>query len=282
MQGGSVVDFLLKENKYHLRGVTRKVEGDKAKALQAKGVEVVAGDVGNRADLERVFKGAWAVFAVTQFWEHGAEKEEVQGKLMADVAKEQGVKFFLYSSLPNSDRISGDKIKVPHFTSKARVEEHARTLGFEYTAFPQAACYLQNFAFFFVPKENNGVFELSVPCNPNAKIDWISVDDYGASVAAALRDPAKYNGKAWVVTAEHASFSEQLEKAGKVTGKKFKFVEVPKDVAKQHGHGELAEMFAWFEQYMYGGPGADITEFKKQYPQAKGFEDFLKASKLWQ
>lgn len=73
MQGGSVVEFLLKENKYHIRGVTRKVEGEAAKKLQAKyvlhmsvsacvtqrcrGVEVVAADIGKKEDLQRAFKG---------------------------------------------------------------------------------------------------------------------------------------------------------------------------------------------------------------------------------
>jgi len=281
-QGGSVADFLVKENKYHVRGLTRKPDGDAANKLKAKGVEVVVGDVSKKEDLAKAFHGAWAVFALTQFWEHGAEKEVEQGKLMADVAKEQGVKVFIYGGLANVKKISGGKLHVSHFTGKAEIEEYARTKGFDYTSFPQPACYLENFTFFFVPKEKDGVWELAVPINGSAPVDWISIRDYGASVVAVLNDLKKYNGRSWAVTSERASFQQQVDALAKVTGKKTHFISVPYDAAVAAGQKELAEMFLWFEQYGYYGPGFDLKEFKAVYPQARGFEQFLKETKFMQ
>lgn len=64
-QGGSVIDALLPEGKYTLRAVTRDPSSDKAKALAAKGVEVVKGDVNDPESLKKAFQGAWGVFSVT-------------------------------------------------------------------------------------------------------------------------------------------------------------------------------------------------------------------------
>ena len=43
------------------------------------------------------------------------------GKRLAKLAKDAGVKHYIWSSLPNAEKVSGGKYKVPHFTSKALV-----------------------------------------------------------------------------------------------------------------------------------------------------------------
>ncbi|KAL7794783.1 NAD(P)-binding protein [Trichoderma afarasin] len=69
-QGGSVVDYLLKNESqgYAIRAVTRSTESAAAKALAARGVEVVRADLTDTAALEAAFAGSHAIFAVTNFW----------------------------------------------------------------------------------------------------------------------------------------------------------------------------------------------------------------------
>jgi uncharacterized protein YbjT (DUF2867 family) len=74
-QGGSVADALLKSGKWHVRGITRKPDSDKAKEWAKKGVEIVKADLGNKAELEKAFKGSTAVFAVTNFWDPEVQKK---------------------------------------------------------------------------------------------------------------------------------------------------------------------------------------------------------------
>ena len=55
-QGGSVVASALKSGYYKVRGVTRNVESAAAKALTAKGVEMVTADTNDVASLVKAFE----------------------------------------------------------------------------------------------------------------------------------------------------------------------------------------------------------------------------------
>lgn len=115
---------MLKEGKYRIRAVTRNPESDKAKAIASKGAEVVAGDLFDVASLKKAFQGAWAVFAVTNFWDPAQMGKETElGKGVADAAKEANVEYLIWSTLPNSDVISNKKYHVPHFTDKVMRKE---------------------------------------------------------------------------------------------------------------------------------------------------------------
>jgi len=55
-QGGSVVSTFLKDGTYHVRGITRNIHSEKAQALGKRGVEVVSGDLNDKASLVEAFK----------------------------------------------------------------------------------------------------------------------------------------------------------------------------------------------------------------------------------
>jgi hypothetical protein len=65
-QGSGVVDSLLAKG-YHVRGLTRNVDSAKAKALAARGVEVVAAELDDKQSLVRAFAEAHGVFLVTEY-----------------------------------------------------------------------------------------------------------------------------------------------------------------------------------------------------------------------
>src|SRR5256712_12957455 len=74
-QGGAVARQLLSRG-HKVRALTRKPQGEAAKALAASGAEVVPGDLGDVSSLDKALRGAWGVFSVQNTWEAGVEEEE--------------------------------------------------------------------------------------------------------------------------------------------------------------------------------------------------------------
>ena len=71
-QGGGLIQAILSDptGGFTARAITRDVNSDKAKALAAKGVEVVAADIDNEESLKKALAGAYGAYCVTFFWAH--------------------------------------------------------------------------------------------------------------------------------------------------------------------------------------------------------------------
>ena len=124
-QGGAVARELL-SHEYKVKAFTRNPDSESATELVKLGAEIVKGDFDDPDSMEKAMKGIWGVFAVQNTWEAGVEKEEQQGKVMAEVAKKAGVQHYVYTSVGSADRNTG----IPHFDNKFRVEEKVKKLGF--------------------------------------------------------------------------------------------------------------------------------------------------------
>src|SRR5689334_7782961 len=99
-QGGGLVRAILAhpEHGFTARAITRKPDSDKARALAAKGAEVVAGDADDPPSLERAFAGAHGAFVVTNFWEHlSPERELDQAAAMARATRAADVAHVVWS-----------------------------------------------------------------------------------------------------------------------------------------------------------------------------------------
>src|SRR5262249_25004259 len=125
---------------WKLRALTRNPDEDAARSLAARGVEVVCGDLEDSSSLTRAVHGARGVYSVQDFWSVGARREAVQGKNLADAAKNAGVEHFVYSSVGGAERNSG----IDHWESKWEVEKHIRKLGLPATILRPAA-FMENY-----------------------------------------------------------------------------------------------------------------------------------------
>lgn len=56
VQGGSVVQALLKDKSWKVRGITRDTSKDAAKALEKQGVEVIAANIDDEGSLLKAFE----------------------------------------------------------------------------------------------------------------------------------------------------------------------------------------------------------------------------------
>src|SRR4051794_4552176 len=116
-QGGAAAHHLLKAG-WKVRGLTRKSSGASARRLADRGVELIEGDMGDPAVLDRLLAGVDAVYAVTDFFHNGLEKEVEQGRAIAEAAKRASVPHVVFPSLALSERNTG----VPYFEAKAAIE----------------------------------------------------------------------------------------------------------------------------------------------------------------
>ena len=96
---------------FHLRGMTRKPDSERAATLARQGIDIVKGDLDDEASLRRALAGAWGVFGVQNAGEAGPEREEAQGKRLATLAREAGVEHFVYTSVGSAHKKTG----IPHF-----------------------------------------------------------------------------------------------------------------------------------------------------------------------
>jgi uncharacterized protein YbjT (DUF2867 family) len=129
--GRATVKQLLKNGEV-VRVMTRAPE--KVLDLQARGVDVVQGDLLDKASLVRACRGAEKVLAsahsILGRGKEASKYVDLQGhKDLIDAAKAAGVKHFVYVSVYEFDPIFR---KVPFFAIKYQVENYLRASGLSY------------------------------------------------------------------------------------------------------------------------------------------------------
>ncbi|KAL1745763.1 hypothetical protein HDZ31DRAFT_81735 [Schizophyllum fasciatum] len=240
-QGGSVITSILGDSnastKFAIRAVTRDVNKDSSKALAAKGVEVVAADLNDKPSLRQAIKGAYGVFAVTDFWSSlSAEKEIAQGKNIADVCKEENVQHLVWSSLLDVKKLSnGVLTEVHHFDSKAAVEEYIRALAIPATFF-LPGFYMSNIPGNSLRASPDGKWGLNLPMPDDAPIPLFAAErDTGKFVKAIFLRRAETLGQRVYGATGYTTPVQILDGFKKVypaVGKEAGFQRLPGDVFK--------------------------------------------------
>lgn len=164
-QGGAAIDNLLSSPPFpiHIRGTTRNVSSLASQALIARGIEMVHANFNDPGRLSTAFSDAWAIFAVTDFWERfrqgpsdssvTMEQDSEYGVNLARVAAGlASLMHHIWSTAPYSARLTNGKLLVPHFDGKARVDEFIRTelrdSLYRKTTFLWVSFYTRNLLYF--------------------------------------------------------------------------------------------------------------------------------------
>src|SRR3984885_7292616 len=180
-QGGAVAQAL-RGGGFHLRGLTRRPESERAAALARHGVDIIKGDLDDEATLRRAWAGAWGVFSVQNAGEAGVEREEAQGKRLATLAREAGIEHYVYTSVGSANKRTG----IPHFDNKWRIEETVRGLHFPSHVILRPVFFMENL---LAPFSLQGS-TLAWALGPATKLQMIAVDDIGWVGARAFTDSA--------------------------------------------------------------------------------------------
>jgi uncharacterized protein YbjT (DUF2867 family) len=250
-QGGAVVRAIRAGNQFKVRALTRNPAKHRELAD-----EVVEADLNRPETLASAFHGAYGVFLVTNFQEHGAD-ELKQATAAVRAAKDAGVKHFVWSTLPNVEAVSKGKFHVPHFTGKAKVDRIVREAGFANHTFVIAPFYYQNLIGVLGPqKQPNGSAGWTLPLDPAVRsIHMGDITELGGLVDGAFAHPDRAgHGEYLPLVGDFLSFNEIIDALNR-QGNNFSFQQVPKEVFAGFfpGAAEIAEMFAYFQAHTYLG-----------------------------
>jgi uncharacterized protein YbjT (DUF2867 family) len=247
-QGGEVARKLIDDG-WDVRAFVRDASKPAARTLAGLGANLVVGDLNDPDSVSRALDGAYGVFSV-QSWANGVDVEEQQGKLLADAAARVSVEHFIYASVGGANRGTG----VPHFESKARIEQHIHDVGLPFTIF-RPVYFMENLLW-----QRDAICDghIDPPINPDTPLQFVAVEDIASFVALAFRSPGGWLGHATEIAGDELSF---LEAAAVLSARLGREVEVQPVV--RPAEPERQVMARWFEEYGYD---ADVSRLRTMVP----------------
>src|SRR6201988_640622 len=251
-QGGAVARAL-RGSGFHLRGLTRKPDSERAAALARDGVEVVQGDLDDEATLRRALAGAWGVFGVQNAGEAGGEREEAQGKRLATLAREAGVEHYVYTAVGSADKQTG----IPHFDNKWRIEETVRGLRFSSHVILRPVFFMENLVAPFSLQGST----LSWALGQGTKLQMIAVDDIGWFGARAFTDVTALDRREINLAGDVRTKPRAGEILTEALGRPIAFAKTPIEQVRQYSK-DMAVMLQWFERVGYS---ADIAGLESEF-----------------
>jgi uncharacterized protein YbjT (DUF2867 family) len=294
-QGGGLANAILSDPNggFAVRAITRDPGKDSAKALAAKGAEVVSANLDDVESLKKAFAGAYGVYGVTNFWEHfSGEKEKTQAKNIADAAKAAGVKQVIWSTLEDTRKLMSaddkrmpmlqEKYRVPHFDAKAEADAFFQGLP---VTFLVTTFYWDNlYMFGLAPKPgDDGVPSWTFPMG-NSKLGGIAAEDIGKVAYGIFKAGQQYVGKTVGITGENLTLEQMSEKLAKGLGVgKVKYNAVDADAYRGFGFpgademGNMFQVYRDFEKEVSAARSADVA--RALNPQLQTFDQFIAKNK---
>ena len=273
-QGGAVCRALL-ANGFGVRALVRDPAKPEAAAVARAGAELAVGDFGNAASLRRALAGAYGVYAYGVYSAEAAHAtgggevagEVRQGRLLADIAAEAGVRHFVYGSVAGVARPTG----VPHFDSKREVERHIRERGLPATIV-RPVFFMQNWERL---RARIAKGTLAQPLSPGTRHRQIAVEDIGAFAARVFAAPERWIGETVELAGDVLTMEETAATMGRILGREVRYVQVPWDAFAARAGRETTAMFRWFEST---GFSADPAVLRAEVPRARTLAEYLRSA----
>lgn len=259
--------------------MTRDLTSVAAKRIEDLGAEMIKADLSDKDSLKRAMQGCYGVFGVTNFWEH-FDKEVEHGKNLIDAVKESNIKHLVLSTQPSPKKITGEKIDIPHFETKAQIEDYSRSKNIPAT-YIQPAFYFENFLSYFPPmKGEDGSYSFGFP-QGDTPLAALSIEDLGGIVNTIFNNPNEYIGKVIGGVSEDLKPAKYAEIMTNILGKSINYNFIPSEVFASFGFPgaeDLANMFTFNRLYILNRK-REQKESKEMYPYLKGFEQWLGENK---
>jgi uncharacterized protein YbjT (DUF2867 family) len=292
-QGSGLVHAILNDpdGGFAVRALTRDVSSDKARALAARGAELVQADVDDVESLKRAFAGAYGAFCVTFFWAHlSPETELAQAKNMAVAAQAARLQHVIWSTLedtrqwvPLSDQrmptLQG-KYKVPHFDAKGEANKFFTERGLPVTLL-NTSFYWDNFIHFGMgPKRGaDGTLAITLPMG-DKRLPGIAAGDIGKAAYGIFKQgPAVWAGRTVGIAGGMLTGAEMAAALTKALGEPVRYNAITPEVYRSFGFpgaDDLGNMFQVKRDFEAAYCGArDVDLSRSLNPELLSFEQWL-------
>ena len=275
MQGGGVARHLMRQGVSKVRCMTRRPDSEPARLLQQQGAEIVQADLDDPASIRRAAHGCYGVFGVTNFWE-AYFREYDQGVNLIDAAAEAGVGHLVLSTLPSSKKISDGEIDLPHFETKARMEDHAQSRNMPFT-FVHVAFYYENFLNYFPPqRQPDGSYSFGFPLG-DACLGAVAAEDIGGVVTRIFESRAEFAHKTVEIIGDEMPSTEYAQIMSRILKRKIRYTDIARETYASMGFPgarELADMFEFLRVYT-PSRRSHITRCRQLFAGMERFEPWL-------
>ncbi|APR80411.1 Hypothetical protein A7982_05758 [Minicystis rosea] len=230
-QGGATARALLAFGNTVVRAMVRNPDAPNAKALAAAGAELVVGDLDDPASLRAACAGARAVFSMQApiMSATGVDysKERRQGQNLVEAALAEGVRTFVHtatSGVGDHRNVEGWaegrwKSHEVYWENKLATCELVRNAGFEHWTIILPATFMDH-----VMLDPAGFVEgyrMVTVLRTDRLVELIAPQDVGKAAAAALTDPAKFNGVTLQLAGDLLTLPQVAEILSRLDGKAY-------------------------------------------------------------
>lgn len=266
-QGGAATRHLLADG-WRVRALTRNPHGAGARRLASLGAEVVAADMADPATLVPAFRDAYGVYSVQNPMISGIDGEIAQGRNVADVARDCGVRHLVYGSAGVGVAGTG----VGSWESKLVVEAYLAESGVPFTVLrPVAFMELMTDKGFYPAVSTWNVMPRLM--GADRPVQWLCVDDLGAIAARVFADPEQYAGGDLQLASDVQTIAQCRELWRGLTGRAPRRMPMPTWLFERIVGTDLTTMWRWLRTAEYD---IDLGVTRKVLPGALTVRDWLR------
>ncbi len=271
-QGGAVARSLIRRG-HRVLGLTRSPS--KVPSLNAAGVEGIRGDLTDKASLGSALRGVDGFFIVTTPFQEDfsvdTEKEIRQGTTAADAAEIARVPHVVLASVASADEGTG----IPHFESKAKVEQYLKGSGLRHTITRPVSFMDALDSPWMTAAIHAGVLSMPMPAETRQQL--VAVKDIGEIVARAFENPDKAAGRTFELAGDELTLAEEARRISARVGHPVQYVELSEEQALQQMGEDGLRMFRWFKAKGYH---VDIPALEAEWGyRMTRFDDYLDSAK---
>ncbi|MGW0252076.1 NmrA/HSCARG family protein [Nocardia goodfellowii] len=264
-QGGATARALLAAG-IRVRALVRDPSTDRAKAVEARGAELVTGDLHDRDSVLRAVEGARAVFSVQMpgitAGGFDFDSEVTQGVNLIEAAKTAAVPQFVHTSVAGAGQhtetpgwAEGRWVSMePTLSAKSAIQDRVRAAGFPHWTLLKPGTFMENFlpsAGYMFPRGIEG--GLVSVINPETRLSLVAVDDIGRAAAAAITAPERFDRIELELASDYLSMTEIAEVLSRVLGTHLSAPDMTEEQALAAGMPSFAAALEWLN--VAGQPG---------------------------